>query len=103
RGGLPVADGLAAQGIAGEDRCGAERVGSAGGGWSSWMTSLAATIAALFSAGASAAQDDARKAFFELRKALSTGEARAAERDPSAASGWRVNAWVKQGILLGFR
>jgi 2,3,4,5-tetrahydropyridine-2-carboxylate N-succinyltransferase len=67
------------------------------------MTSLAAAIAALFSAGTSAGKDDARKAFFELRKALSTGEVRAAEPDSSAASGWRVNAWVKQGILLGFR
>ena len=67
------------------------------------MTSLAETIAELFSAGTSAGKDDARKAFFELRKALSAGEVRAAEPDPSAASGWRVNAWVKQGILLGFR
>lgn len=67
------------------------------------MTSLAATIAAIFSAGTNAGKDDARKAFFDLRKALSTGDARAAEPDPSAASGWRVNAWVKQGILLGFR
>lgn len=67
------------------------------------MTSLAATIAALFTAGANAGKDDARKAFFELRKALCTGEVRAAEPDPSTPSGWRVNAWVKQGILLGFR
>jgi len=28
---------------------------------------------------------------------------RAAEPDPSSPTGWRVNAWVKQGILLGFR
>jgi 2,3,4,5-tetrahydropyridine-2-carboxylate N-succinyltransferase len=67
------------------------------------MTSLPETIAALFSAGASAGKDEARKAFFDLRKALSAGEARAAEPDSSAASGWRVNTWVKQGILLGFR
>jgi 2,3,4,5-tetrahydropyridine-2-carboxylate N-succinyltransferase len=67
------------------------------------MTALAATIAALFSAGAGADKDEARKAFFELRKALNAGDARAAEPDPSTASGWRVNPWVKQGILLGFR
>jgi len=67
------------------------------------MTSLAATIAALFAAGSNAGKDDARKAFFELRRALSTGEARAAEPDATSPSGWRVNAWVKQGILLGFR
>jgi 2,3,4,5-tetrahydropyridine-2-carboxylate N-succinyltransferase len=34
---------------------------------------------------------------------LSAGEVRAAEPDASTATGWRVNAWVKQGILLGFR
>jgi 2,3,4,5-tetrahydropyridine-2-carboxylate N-succinyltransferase len=28
---------------------------------------------------------------------------RAAEPDPSTRTGWRVNAWVKKGILLGFR
>ena len=65
--------------------------------------SLEAAIAALFAAGSNAAKDDARKAFFDLRKALTTGEVRAAEPDGSTPSGWRVNAWVKQGILLGFR
>src|SRR5207247_2614705 len=34
---------------------------------------------------------------------LSAGTVRAAEPDASAAVGWRVNTWVKQGILLGFR
>jgi len=67
------------------------------------MNALEATIAALFAAGASAAKDEARRAFFDLRRALSAGEVRAAEPDASAPSGWRVNAWVKQGILLGFR
>lgn len=33
-------------------------------------------------------------------EALNRGEARAAE---PGEQGWRVNAWVKQGILLGFR
>jgi 2,3,4,5-tetrahydropyridine-2-carboxylate N-succinyltransferase len=28
---------------------------------------------------------------------------RAASPDPGASTGWHVNAWVKQGILLGFR
>ena len=28
---------------------------------------------------------------------------RAAEPDPATRTGWRVNAWVKKGILLGFR
>jgi 2,3,4,5-tetrahydropyridine-2-carboxylate N-succinyltransferase len=34
---------------------------------------------------------------------LEAGGIRAAEPDPGAAGGWRVNAWVKQGILLCFR
>ena len=46
--------------------------------------------------------DDAdRTLFAEFRAALSRGEIRAAERSPDGA--WCVNAWVKQGILLGFR
>jgi 2,3,4,5-tetrahydropyridine-2-carboxylate N-succinyltransferase len=67
------------------------------------MTSLDATIARLFDAGANADKAEARAAFFELQRALAAGTVRAAEPDPSAASGWRVNRWVKQGILLGFR
>jgi 2,3,4,5-tetrahydropyridine-2-carboxylate N-succinyltransferase len=35
--------------------------------------------------------------------ALERGVIRAAEPDPGAAGGWRVNTWVKQGILLCFR
>jgi 2,3,4,5-tetrahydropyridine-2,6-dicarboxylate N-succinyltransferase len=34
---------------------------------------------------------------------LETGRIRAAEPDASSTNGWRVNAWVKKGILLGFR
>ena len=41
---------------------------------------------------------------FEVFKAeLNAGRVRAAEPCPSAPTGWRVNPWVKQGILLGFR
>jgi 2,3,4,5-tetrahydropyridine-2-carboxylate N-succinyltransferase len=64
---------------------------------------LADEIAELVAAGPAADKESARRAFGQLRAALSSGEARAAEPDPSAASGWRVNTWVKQGILLGFR
>jgi 2,3,4,5-tetrahydropyridine-2-carboxylate N-succinyltransferase len=67
------------------------------------MIDLSTEITALFAAGASADRDHARDAFTRLRAALSAGEARAAEPDGTAASGWRVNTWVKQGILLGFR
>jgi 2,3,4,5-tetrahydropyridine-2,6-dicarboxylate N-succinyltransferase len=41
--------------------------------------------------------------FGEFKRALNRGEIRAAEPDPAAKSGWRANAWVKKGILLGFR
>lgn len=44
-----------------------------------------------------------RETFERFKDALNRGAARAAEPDPEAPSGWRVNAWVKQGILLGFR
>jgi 2,3,4,5-tetrahydropyridine-2-carboxylate N-succinyltransferase len=42
----------------------------------------------------------ARRAFLEFRDALTRGEVRAAEQVDGQ---WRVNAWVKKGILLGFR
>ena len=43
------------------------------------------------------------RAFDELKAALNEGRVRAAEPDPTSATGWTVNAWVKKGILLGFR
>jgi 2,3,4,5-tetrahydropyridine-2-carboxylate N-succinyltransferase len=60
-------------------------------------------ISELFSRGDAADRESARSVFAELRAALSAGTVRAAEPDASAPTGWRVNAWVKQGILLGFR
>ena len=45
----------------------------------------------------------AMDAFMALREALEKGLVRAAEPDGDAPLGWRVNGWVKQGILLGFR
>jgi 2,3,4,5-tetrahydropyridine-2,6-dicarboxylate N-succinyltransferase len=57
-----------------------------------------------FAAGAAAAQDPAAlSAFLQLRDALNAGKLRAAEPDPGAPFPWRVNSWVKRGILLGFR
>lgn len=41
--------------------------------------------------------------FQRFKAALNAGEIRSAEPDPAQPSGWRVNAWVKKGILLGFR
>jgi 2,3,4,5-tetrahydropyridine-2-carboxylate N-succinyltransferase len=64
---------------------------------------LRARVESLFAAGASSNREEARACFAELRALLARGELRAAEPDAASASGWRVNAWVKQGILLGFR
>ena len=44
-----------------------------------------------------------RNLFAEFLAALNRGEIRSAEPDATAATGWRVNAWVKKGILVGFR
>jgi 2,3,4,5-tetrahydropyridine-2-carboxylate N-succinyltransferase len=64
---------------------------------------LPSTVSTLYSQGPSADRDAARAVFDELRAELSAGRVRAAEPDPASATGWRVNTWVKQGILLGFR
>jgi 2,3,4,5-tetrahydropyridine-2-carboxylate N-succinyltransferase len=67
------------------------------------MSGLDAEIDQLYGEGERANREAARDAFARLRAALSSGTARAAEPDSSSATGWRVNAWVKRGILLGFR
>jgi 2,3,4,5-tetrahydropyridine-2-carboxylate N-succinyltransferase len=46
---------------------------------------------------------EALAAFHQLRDALEAGTLRSASPDPTSPTGWRVNAWVKRGILLGFR
>src|ERR1700731_3589227 len=67
-------------------------------------TSLKSRIEGFYAAGAKASGDAAAmQAFLELRDTLEAGKIRAAEPDANTPLGWRVNAWVKQGILLGFR
>src|SRR2546422_4068945 len=65
--------------------------------------SLRERIEALAGGGAARPSftDADRATFAEFRAALTCGEIRAAER--SATGEWRANAWVKQGILLGFQ
>ncbi len=67
------------------------------------MAELKEQIEELFEQGEKADALAARNAFVRLRDGLGNGSVRAAEPDPSQPAGWRVNAWVKQGILLGFR
>jgi 2,3,4,5-tetrahydropyridine-2-carboxylate N-succinyltransferase len=62
------------------------------------MNSLQSQIERL--AAADKFGQDARDVFLKFRDALTRGEIRAAER---LGNGWKVNVWVKQGILLGFR
>jgi 2,3,4,5-tetrahydropyridine-2-carboxylate N-succinyltransferase len=68
------------------------------------IETLEARIERHFAAGAAAVGDaEAMDAFLELRAALEEGTLRSAEPDARTPTGWRVNAWVKRGILLGFR
>jgi 2,3,4,5-tetrahydropyridine-2,6-dicarboxylate N-succinyltransferase len=68
------------------------------------MKTLEQKIEHYFASGAAAIGDnEALAAFLDLRTALESGELRSAEPDPTSPLGWRVNAWVKRGILLGFR
>lgn len=68
------------------------------------INELEEAIERYFAAGPAASGDpEAMTAFLALRTALENGEARAASPDPASPTGWRVNAWVKRGILLGFR
>ena len=61
-----------------------------------WVEELSGKAAGSYSYSASD-----RDHFDSFRSALSRGDIRAAERGDDAV--WRVNAWVKKGILLGFR
>src|SRR3712207_2891850 len=63
--------------------------------------SLRERIVALAQKQAGGFTEEDRETFAEFKRALNRGEARAAERDEAGA--WGVNAWVKQGILAGFR
>jgi 2,3,4,5-tetrahydropyridine-2-carboxylate N-succinyltransferase len=57
-------------------------------------------VEALFALPAEALGADAREVFDAFLAGLEAGAIRAAEPGPE---GWRVNGWVKKGILLGFR
>ena len=67
------------------------------------QTEIRDEIEALFDNPPPAYHEDHFMLFARLKEALNTGVVRAAEPDPSSKTGWRVNPWVKKGILLGFR
>jgi 2,3,4,5-tetrahydropyridine-2,6-dicarboxylate N-succinyltransferase len=60
-------------------------------------------IERLFDENPARYSDDHLRLFQRFKDALNAGEIRAAEPEASRPTGWRVNAWVKKGILLGFR
>jgi len=62
--------------------------------------SLRDEIEAQYALPADSLGDEARASFDALMAELEGGRVRAAEPGPD---GWRVNGWVKKGILLGFR
>jgi 2,3,4,5-tetrahydropyridine-2-carboxylate N-succinyltransferase len=67
------------------------------------MRTLQAEVERLFDAKPESYREADFAVFQSFKEALNRGEVRAAEPDAKAKSGWRVNAWVKKGILLGFR
>lgn len=67
------------------------------------MPPLASLIEKLFEEQPEKYSNEDRKLFQEFKEGLNRGEIRAAEPDENTPSGWRVNPWVKKGILLGFR
>ena len=64
------------------------------------MQSLKTSIEHLASLGQVERNPEARKVFLEFREQLTQGKIRAADKINGQ---WKVNVWVKQGILLGFR
>jgi 2,3,4,5-tetrahydropyridine-2-carboxylate N-succinyltransferase len=65
------------------------------------MHELQREVERLYAMGPGAVDDpDAVRVFVYFRDALTAGQIRAAEK---VGSRWHTNAWVKQGILLGFR
>ena len=62
--------------------------------------SLRERIEARVAAGGAEFMNADFELFKEFKGALNTGEIRSAEKENGT---WRVNTWVKQGILLGFR
>ena len=64
------------------------------------MSDLKSAIERLAAQGEVEQDPGARRIFIEFRDQLTQGKIRAAEKIDDH---WTVNAWVKQGILLGFR
>jgi 2,3,4,5-tetrahydropyridine-2,6-dicarboxylate N-succinyltransferase len=64
---------------------------------------LQASIEGLFARESRDYGPDDFAVFDEFKRELNAGRVRAAEPNAQAPTGWKVNEWVKKGILLGFR
>jgi 2,3,4,5-tetrahydropyridine-2,6-dicarboxylate N-succinyltransferase len=64
---------------------------------------LPSEIEQLFDSPPAQYTEEHRRLFEAFKAALNRGEVRAVEPDAASKTGWRTNAWVKKGILLGFR
>ncbi len=60
-------------------------------------------IEALFDAKPARYTEEDHQLFRAFKEELNAGRIRSAEPDASQPTGWRTNAWVKKGILVGFR
>jgi 2,3,4,5-tetrahydropyridine-2-carboxylate N-succinyltransferase len=67
------------------------------------QTELEIQIAKLFDEKPSTYTEEHFELFARFKQALNQGAIRSAQPDAAAPSGWRVNTWVKKGILVGFR
>ena len=64
---------------------------------------MRAEIEKLFDSKPAAYTEDHFALFARFKHELNHGRIRSAEPDASTRSGWRVNTWVKKGVLIGFR
>jgi len=64
---------------------------------------LQAEIEQLFEEKPASYTDAHFRLFADFKTALNEGRVRSAEPAADSSTGWRVNSWVKKGILLGFR
>lgn len=62
-----------------------------------------AEIEALYEEKPASYTEEHRQIFRRFIRALDRGEIRAAEPCSDSKTGWKVNGWVKKGILVGFR
>jgi 2,3,4,5-tetrahydropyridine-2,6-dicarboxylate N-succinyltransferase len=69
---------------------------------SSELLKLRQSIERLFDSKPTCYSEEDKNLFQQLRDLLNSGLIRSAEPDASQPAGWRVNGWVKKGILLGF-